>query len=109
MSKDFDVEDALKKYRGGPGAGVKQSVLARFTRTLGTGRRETGRRVGLWRRPVPLYVVAATIVIAAGLAFVAGQLAATGQVPGPPKTPLEAENAATADQLRWEAVADDIL
>ena len=109
MSNDMDVEETLRRYRTEPAAEVKAAVLARYARKM--ARRTLARRAGgFWRRPVPLYVVAAAVLIAAGLSFLA---AGKGPLHGQPverprhETPLG--NASLSPELEWEVTPNDLI
>lgn len=73
MSRKLDIEDLLMRFRSEPSARVKRAVLARYAERYGRGRRGTAGAIGLWRRPVPLYVAAALVLVAAGLSFMGGR------------------------------------
>jgi hypothetical protein len=71
MNVKQDVEDLLVRLRVGPDARVKRAVLSRYAELYGRGRGEADG-LGVWRRPVPLYVAAAIVLLATGLSFVGG-------------------------------------
>jgi len=76
MNRKWDVEDLLMQFRIAPSARVKREVLARYAERRGRVRGAAGgavESVALLRRPVPLYLTAALVVIVAGLSFVGGQ------------------------------------
>ena len=109
MKNDLDIEDVLKKYRHKPGRQVKQSVLARFGDR--TRLRVKPGIARMWRRPVPLYLVAAQLIIALGLGFFAAKILPV------PKGGLEAGIEAgeqspdtfAAEELTWEVAPNDLL
>lgn len=72
MNAKLDIEELLKRFRSEPSPRVKRTVLSRYAGRCGRARRVAGA-AELWRKPVPLYFVAALIVVAAGLSFVGGQ------------------------------------
>ena len=63
-----DIEYMLRQYRCTPSLWIRRSVLSRFRQTFGT---ETSR--SLWKRSVPLYLVAAETILVVGLSFFAGK------------------------------------
>jgi hypothetical protein len=72
MNRKLDIEDLLMRFRIIPGARVKRAVLAKYAERHGRARGGAGT-INLWKRPVPLYLAAALIVLAAGLSFIGGQ------------------------------------
>jgi hypothetical protein len=72
MNRKLDIEDLLMRFRITPGARVKRAVLSRYAEHYRPARGAAGTMRG-WRRPVPLYVAAALVVLAAGLSFIGGQ------------------------------------
>lgn len=109
MKDDFDIEDALRRYRIDPSSRVKRSVLSRFTDTFGA-RSVAGRPIAFWKRPVPVYLVTAIIIIAAGLSFFAGQ-----KMPQREKEPsvlherLQETEMTKTQELKWEVAHNDLL
>jgi hypothetical protein len=105
MNDDIDIEEVLKRYRSDPGAKVKQAVLSRFTQVFG-GARPVKNGVRFWTRPIPLYVAAATIIIAVALSFFAGRrMSPSDRQLGPSQ-----ETYSTAIQeVEWEAAPNDLL
>lgn len=88
MNRKLDVEDLLIGFRITPSARVKRAVLARYAERRGRTRGAAGRAVNgaaLLKRPVPLYLAAALVVIVAGLSFVGGQKLSRSQ--RPPESP----------------------
>jgi hypothetical protein len=115
MRNDLDIEDALKKYRHKPGSRVKRSVLTRFADR--TRHRVTPGIRGLWRKPVPLYLAAAQIVIALAFGFFVAQIlpfSKLGSKP-PQDRPLQVEageqspDTIAAKELTWEIAPNDLL
>jgi hypothetical protein len=115
MKNDLDIEDVLKKYEHKPDSRVKQTVLARFADRTRTRLKPDMR--GLWCRPVPLYLVAAQLVIAIGLGFFAARflpVSNIGSEAGRDK-PVQIEageqsrDAFAAEELTWEVAPNDLL
>ncbi len=105
MNEDIDIEDVLKRYRGAPSSRVKRSVLSRFIHTFGSR-----SSVGFWRRPIPLYVATAIVVIAVGLSFFAGRK--TFQHELQPTVLYEyvpERDVTTTQELKWEVAHNDLL
>ena len=109
MKDDTDIEKTLRGYRAEPGDQVKRSVMSRFKNTYGNRRPETGP-VGIWKKPVPLYLYAATIVVVVGLSFFAGQRMS------PPGRQIDAANESSQPELtvevheiQWESAPNDVL
>ncbi|UCH83946.1 MAG: hypothetical protein JSW50_16150 [Candidatus Latescibacterota bacterium] len=111
MKNDFDIEDTLKRFRHEPDSRVKRSILGRFSQ-----RAAALSGPGFLRRPVPLYLAAAQIVIALCLGFfVARSLPLSEKVSisddkgstrmEPAQTPAQA----VAAELEWEVAPNDIL
>ncbi len=73
MTKKPTIEDLLMRFRNEPSARVKRAVLARYAERYGRGRHVATGAIRLSRKPVPLYVAAALVVVAAGLSFMGGQ------------------------------------
>jgi len=104
MNEDIDIENILKRYRSDPSPKVRRSVLSRFTHTFGS--REP---VSLWKKPIPLYLVAAKIVIAVGISFFAGQrMAQPERQPEALHEPIQ-ENSITTQEIKWEVAVNDLL
>jgi hypothetical protein len=104
-----DIEKTLKQYRSEPSPSVKHAVMNRFTRVHGvTGSIARNERV--WKRPVPLYLFAAGIIVAVGLAFFAGQMTSLSQ--SPRSSLMETQPAAYDSDLydiQWEVAPNDLL
>jgi hypothetical protein len=107
MNNNNDIEERLRNSRMGPGDEVKRNVLSRYGRTFGTRHHGAGSIV-FWRRPIPLYLTAASIFAAAVIAFYAGT-----RVPGASDKsepiPLGGDAAVTAGDLEWETAPNDVL
>ena len=73
MNRKPHIEELLMRFRSEPGARVKRAVLARYAERYGHRRWRGAGTVGLWRRPVPLYVATALVLVATGLSFMGGQ------------------------------------
>ncbi len=72
MRDDFDIEDVLKKYQSGPSSRVKKSVLTGFNHSF-KGKGSHRDAVGFWKKPVPFYSVAVSLIVMVGMSFIAGQ------------------------------------
>jgi hypothetical protein len=72
MNRKWDIEDLLMRFRITPGARVKRAVLSKYAERHGRARGAAGA-IAVWRRPVPLYIAAAFVLLAAGLSFIGGQ------------------------------------
>jgi hypothetical protein len=109
MKDDMDIEKTLKQYRSEPSPGVKQSVMNRFGRThRGTGSEVRNDR--LWKRPVPLYLFATSILVAIGLAFFAGRMTTLSQSSSgsyPDTRPAAYEDG--LQDIQWEIAPNDLL
>lgn len=77
MDDREQFETQLRQYRHVGKAQTKNTVVDAFKLQQWGGGRSVGRR-RLWTRAVPGYQVVGMIVIAAGLAFVAGRYTAGG-------------------------------
>ena len=109
MRDDFDIEDALRRHRCDPSPRVKQSVLAELDRTRRHGSIHRGA-AGFWKRPVPLYVAAAALVIVVGLAFAAGRMTSwTDRQSGLSGEPSREKNDITSRDIHWVAAENDLL
>jgi len=108
MSDDYDIEEALKRYKAGPGDGTKESVINRFEQT--TQHASAHSPVHFWKRPVPFYQVAAALLIVVALSFAAGKQS-SGHATGPPLSPTanEQPHAASLDAIEWVAAESDYL
>lgn len=109
MNDDIDIEEILKRYGSGPGHRVKRSVLERFVHTYG-GRDAAGGPIGIWRRPVPVYLTAAVVIIVAVVSFFAGRRSL-----GPPPrsagipAPVEETEELVSNELKWEIARSDLF
>jgi hypothetical protein len=109
MKNDIDIEDVLKRYRSDPGDEVKRSVMSRFKQKRWSRRRPDWPD-GIWKRPVPFYLLAASVLLAVGLSFFVGsrmnparpQIDSTG-----PSAPTE--TFVDAQELEWEVAPNDVL
>jgi hypothetical protein len=109
MNDDIDIEKTLRGYRSDPGDQVKRSVMSRFKNTHGNRRSET-RHPALWKKSVPLYLYAATLVVAVGLAFFVGQRTAPlGRQQGVTNEPLPEMNTVEVQEIQWESAPNDVL
>jgi hypothetical protein len=116
MNDDMDIEKMLKQYKSDPGPRVKQSVMNRFVgvhrnRFAGAHGGEALSGEGrLWKRPVPLYIFAAGVILAIGLSFFAGRMTSLSQQRR--TTSMEALPAAHEDSLQnieWQVAPNDLL
>jgi hypothetical protein len=109
MKDDFDIEDALRLFQCEPGAHTRHSVLDEFRRTH--RRRGLARGVaGFLKHRVPLYAVAAALLICVGLSFRAGQW--TGGKRGPSgvsQKPIELKHAESSVNIQWVVAENDLL
>jgi hypothetical protein len=101
MNRKWDIEDLLMHFRIEPGTRVKRAVLSKYMERYRSARVDTGARE-MWRRPVPLYVAAALVIIAAGLSFIGGQkLSRSDRIP-------ESSSIAAQDSLIGEALRQSL-
>lgn len=109
MNNDVDIEGILKRHRSGPGEAVKRSVMARFSSSFRPGSRGGGP-AGFWKKSVPLYLYAATVLLAVGMSFLAGirtnparrHVDLTGEQP-------RAESVMEGAELEREIAPNDVL
>jgi len=109
MRDDYDIEDAMRRYEAQPSARVKQSVLARFgaMRHAGTAH---GSAPGFWKQRVPLYAVAAALVIVVGLSFAAGRsMSRAGDHGGSTTGPASEKSLTSSPAAEWVAAENDLL
>jgi hypothetical protein len=110
MSKKPTIEDLLMRFRNDPSAHVKRAVLARYAERYGRGRHGATGATRLWRKPVPLYVAAALVVVAAGLSFVGGQrFSRPERIAG--SAPIAAQDSLVREALdqSWHYAPRDVL
>jgi hypothetical protein len=109
MSDNFDVEKALGKYKHTPGEATKQSITDEFGRASTAGNR--GRRpAGFWRKPVPMYSVAAALVVAIGLSFVVGQRTSRpDERPAAMAQPSPDTAIMSSHEIEWVRAERDVL
>jgi hypothetical protein len=108
MKDDIDIEGELRKYHSDPSPHVKRSVLERFRRKY-RGGNAFMRLLGLWKNPVPVYIVAAVVIMAAFAAFLAGQRSSRLQ---PRRTTLQApleREALSLSELEYEIAQSDLF
>lgn len=109
MKDDMDIEKLLKQYRSDPGPGVKQSVMNRFRKIHGGGKPITGGG-RLWKRPVPLYYLAASVLIAIGLSFAAGRITSAPHSPREAVTDTYlAPSELGLQDIQWQVAPNDLL
>ena len=109
MNDHRDIEKTLKRFRHRPDPRVRRSVMARFSDTLGPAR-AGGRGSFFWTRPVPLYLAAAVLVVAAGLSFFAGRQVTLAVAPADTFRGSALDTTLTLPQeMLWESAQNDIL
>ena len=105
MNENIDIEHVLKRYRGAPSSRVKRSVLSRFIHTF-----DSRSSVGFWKRPIPLYVATAIVVIAVGLSFFAGRKMFQQELrPTVLYETVPEGDVITTQELKWEVARNDLL
>ena len=72
MRDDYDIENIMKRHGGKPSPRVKREVMDAFMREYRNGERRS-RTVGLWKKPVPFYMFAASLALFMALSFYAGK------------------------------------
>ncbi|UCG53353.1 MAG: hypothetical protein JSW58_07310 [Candidatus Latescibacterota bacterium] len=109
MKKDFDIEELLMRFKSEPSARVKRSVLTRFGRVFG-GRGLRTDETSFWRRPIPLYLAAANIVIAITLSFFAGQtMPLSERERDVLREPPQETSETVAPEVHWEIAPNDLI
>ncbi len=109
MKDDMDIEKLLKQYRSDPGPGVKQSLMNHFRKIHGGGKPIAGGG-RLWTRPVPLYYLAASVLIAIGLSFAAGRITSASHSPRETVTETyPAPNELGLKDIHWQVAPNDLL
>lgn len=109
MNRDFDIEDILKRYDCEPGENTKRSVLDRFRQTHPVDAPGRDSR-GFWRKPVPVYVAAAALMVLAGFAFLAGRQSARSEAPpGLSGKATDERAVVTPEAIEWVAAENDLL
>ena len=109
MRDDYDIEDVLKKSRLRPSPRVKRRVLAEFMSSH-DAKHTQSVNPGFWKKPIPLYAVAASLVILVGLSFFAGQK--TSRPESPPIASQELsqpQEITTAKDISWRIAERDLL
>ena len=109
MKDSQDIEEVLKKSRLGPRPHVKERVLSEFMRSH-DAKHAHSVESGFWKKSVPLYAVAASLVILVGLSFVAGQK--TSRPESPPTTSQELsspQEIKSAQDITWHITERDLL
>jgi len=124
MKDDMDIEKTLKQYRSDPSPHVKQSVMNHFAskhgdrREANHGKHPAGFDGGAnsagtgrwWRRPVPLYIFAAGVVLAIGLSFVAGRMTSITHDSSHERTAVQpASYSVDLEDIQWETATNDVL
>ena len=72
MSKEIDIEGLLKRAPIGSDPRVKRAVLSRYAQRYGKARGSAGMNP-FWRKPVPLYLATALVLVIAALSFLGGR------------------------------------
>lgn len=109
MRDDYDIEDVLRSHSSGPSARVKRTVLTAFKDNF----KSKGYRystVGFWRKPIPLYIVAASLVVLMGISYFAGKRAIRRD--GRPVASKELnrrEDIIEAKDITWRVTRRDLL
>jgi hypothetical protein len=109
MRDDFDIEDVFKRNSGEPSPRVKREVLSAFRKAFGSA--ESGRHtVGLWKRPVPFYMFAASLALFMALSFYAGKSTSQSVVepPASHESMREREMLETLE-ITWSITERDLL
>lgn len=109
MKDDFDIEEALKRFHHEPGERTRRTVLDEFRRTHRRSGPARGA-AGFMKRRVPLYAVAAALLICVGLSFRAGQW--TGRQHNPAdaiQNPIMLNNAESPSEIQWALADNDLL
>jgi hypothetical protein len=93
---DEELEQLLREGSAGPGAGVEAAVLGSYDAVYGSRR--------FWKRPVPMYQAAASLVLVAGLALVLGRMS------GPQAPPIrDPALSSPVAEVGWSTAAPDVL
>ena len=109
MRDDYDIEDALKKSRLRPSPRVKKRVLSEFIRSH-DAKHAQSVEPGFWKKPIPLYAVAASLVILVGLSFYAGQKTLRPESPPTVSQELsQPQEITTAQDITWRIAERDLL
>ena len=109
MKDDMDFEDGLKKFRHDPKPRVKKSVMSAFRREFGSADAQ-GSPVRFWRRPVPLYVAAAFVVVMMGLSYFAGKRSlVSGGPPIAPEHLIQGNDVTPEGEITWTVAKRDLL
>jgi hypothetical protein len=109
MKDNHDIEDMLKKTDLNPSPRVKDRVLSEFQRTLGSNNARVAK-MRFWKKPIPLYAAAASVIILVGLSFVAGQKTARPESPPTAAQELsQPDEIKTAQDITWAVAERDLL
>jgi hypothetical protein len=109
MNDQLDIETVLKKFDHRPDPRLRGSILDRFRERLGPTRSGRSGRF-FWVRPVPLYLAAISLCIAAGLSFLAGRQVNLSDAPADTFRSSVFDTTLTLPEERlWRAAPDDIL
>jgi hypothetical protein len=109
MRDDYDIEDILKRHTGKPSARVKREVLGAFRQEHRSS--ESRRRsVGLWKRPVPFYMLAASLALFMALSFYAGKRTSRPVTePFAPRDSVRERDAAGTLEITWSIAERDLF
>jgi hypothetical protein len=109
VKDNHDIEEVLKKSRLGPSPSVKKRVLSEFMRSH-DAKPAQSVEPGFWRKPIPLYAVAASLVFLVGLSFLAGQKTSRPEVPPIASQELSPPGEIkTAQDITWHITERDLL
>jgi hypothetical protein len=109
MNAKLDIEELLRRFRSEPNPRVKRTVLSRYAERCSRARGVAGA-AELWRKPVPLYFVAALIVVAAGLSFVGGQKLSRAERSAEEASAYMQDTLTSAAlEQRWQFAPRDVL
>ena len=107
MRDDYDIEKMLKKFSSEPSPRVRKSVLSAFAQA----QRDSNsgpRAVPLWKRPIPLYLAAASLALFMALSFYAGRRSSppAGEIPALNELRHGGE---AALEITWSVTERDLL
>ena len=109
MRDDYDVEDIMKKYEAGPSPRVKETVMARFKKSM--QHRDAHRsHYRFWKIPLPLYAFIGSLLLVAALSFFAGQrISLPHSRPMAPKEQMGDLEEKASEDFTWTITQRDIL
>ncbi|MBI4721234.1 MAG: hypothetical protein HY770_08460 [Chitinivibrionia bacterium] len=113
MKDDYDderdIERMLKDAQVGPSERVKRSVLDGYARAF-KGERVVEKRIGMLRRPIPLYLFLLSMITVAGLSFYsAEQMFRPPAGFAPLQESVQGQDSTAAESLTWTAAQRDLL